>query len=158
MNVLSRLTDFLFRRRKPAPELPPHLRDNAKLWAREALYQLENNLTILRDMGQPVPIAHEVKITPPELPPHFEPTRALVRYSPPSGGKWVPVFDFARNRELQERGVGWQDYCAIEVWREDWAKPIAVFSSWLAQCNREYAIGMHWRPLAHARAVPTTWQ
>lgn len=156
---MMRLLHRLFRRRRPAPELPAIFKDSAKLFSGEALYQLEHNLDIQRAIAPPAPIADEIRMRPPELlPPHFETTRSLVRYTPPPGGKWVPVFDFARNRELQERGVGWQDFCAIEVWREDWVKPMPVFSTWLAQCNREHAVGMHWRPLAHGRVVPMTWQ
>jgi hypothetical protein len=93
-----------------------------------------------------------------ETPPHFEPVRPLVKYTPPSGGGWVPVTDWKRNNEMHQHGKGWADMCAIEIWREDWPKSAFVFSSWLFQCSREFAIGLHWRPFEQGRLIPATWQ
>lgn len=81
-----------------------------------------------------------------------------IRYPMPSGGGWIKLSDWALNRRMQEEGNGWAGMCAVEIWRGDFPKSSAVFSSWLMTLNRDQAVGMYWRPMPHGRYIPTTVQ
>ncbi len=132
-----------------------------ELFAREAARLMQEQLEMqqmLYSRPAPEPMTVRIAAPQPHSPPHFEDTRMLARYTAPPGNTWTSVLDPETNADMILRGVGWSDWCAIELWRVDWPKSIFVFSSWLENCSREYAIGLYWRPFEHGRVTPRTWQ
>ena len=73
-------------------------------------------------------------------------------YRAPPGAAWRPLWDAQLNVNLTWQGQGWQDFMAIELWRNSWPKAERVFVEQILRMPpKTNIIGLYWRPLFHAR-------